>query len=220
MKKLIVIVLSAVVISQARAQSIAGTVLNQTVGRIIRAIDLKVQRLQNQTIWLQNAQKLLENELSKLKLTEIAGWSDQQRQLYSNYYSELSQIKSYISYYRRIKDLTVKQAALVSGYKQYWTLFHNDPHFSAAELNHMQEVYTGILDASIKNLDQIMLAVNGNQTQMSDEQRLEIINKAGDQLDGNCSDLKQFNTQNEMLSLQRAKDENELNTLKKYYGLH
>ncbi|HZK64296.1 MAG TPA: conjugal transfer protein TraI [Puia sp.] len=220
MKKSILFAILVTAVTHADAQLVAGTVLSQTAGRVIRAIDLKVQRMQNQTIWLQNAQKLLENELSKLKLAEIAGWSGKQQQLYSNYYSELGQIKSYILFYRRIKDLTLKQAGLVSAYKQYWNLFHNDPHFSAAELSQMQRVYAGILDAILKNLNQIMMAVQRNQTQMSDEQRLELINKAGDRLDGNYSDLKQFNTQNEMLSLQRARDEQELLTLKQYYGIH
>lgn len=206
--------------AHSNAQLVVGQVINATVGKVIRAIDLKVQRMQNQTIWLQNAQKALENQLSKLRLTEIAGWSDQQRALYSNYYSELWQIKSYISYYQRIKDLTVKQVALVSEYKSAWSLFQQDKHFQPAELSQMQQVYSGILDASVKNLDQIMLVVGTNQTQMSDEQRLELINKAGDQLDGNYSDLKQFNNQNEMLSLARSKDMNDMQSVKNLYGIH
>jgi len=220
MKKLLITFVFIAMCSIARAQFVVGTVLNQTVGRVIRAIDLKVQRMQNETIWLQNAQKVLENELSKLRLSEIAGWSGQQQQLYSQYYSELGQIKSYISYYQRIKNLTVKQAALISEYQNAWALLHNDQHFTVAELNQMQQVYTGILNASAKNLDQIMLVINPGKTQMSDEQRLELINKAGDQLDGNYSDLQQFNSQNEMLSLERAKDANEVTTLKIYYGIH
>jgi hypothetical protein len=219
MKKFIITFSFVTACTFARAQFLVGTVLNQTVGRVIRAIDLKVQRMQNETIWLQNAQKVLENELSKLRLSEIAGWSGQQKKLYSQYYSELGQIKSYISYYQRIKNLTVKQAALISEYQSAWSLLHNDQHFSALELNHMQQVYTGILDASAKNLDQIMLVINPGKTQMSDEQRLELINKAGDQLDGNYRDLKQFNSQNEMLSLERGKDANEVATLKNYYGI-
>src|SRR5665213_2180638 len=132
----------------ANAQLVVGQVISATVGKVIRAIDLKVQRMQNKTIWLQNAQKVLENQLSKLKLTEIAGWSDQQKQLYSNYYSELWQIKSYITYYQRIKDLTVRQVALVNEYKSAWSLFRQDKHFQPTELSHMQQVYSGILDAS------------------------------------------------------------------------
>lgn len=219
MKKLIITFVFMTACGFARAQFVVGTVLNQTVGRVIRAIDLKVQRMQNETIWLQNAQKVLENELSKLRLSEIAGWSGQQQLLYSQYYSELGQIKSYISYYQRIKNLTVKQAALITEYQNAWGLLHNDLHFTITELNQMQQVYTGILNASAKNLDQIMLVINPGKTQMSDEQRLELINKAGDQLDGNYSDLKQFNSQNEMLSLERAKDANEVATLKNYYGI-
>ncbi len=220
MKKCSLVIVFVLLACASQAQFVVGTVLNQTVGRIIRAIDLKVQRMQNQTIWLQNAQKALENELSKLRLSEIAGWSGQQQQLYSQYYSELGQIKSYISYYQRIKNLTMKQAALINEYQNAWSLLHNDRHFTVTEMSQIQQVYTGILNASAKNLDQIMLVINPGKTQMSDEQRLELINKAGDQLDGNYSDLKQFNAQNEMLSLQRAKDEKEVDTLKNYYGIH
>ncbi len=80
MKKYMVILpLSAVTVfvslpKGADAQIVIGQVLGETVGRVIRAIDLEVQRMQNQTIWLQNAQKALENQLSKLKLTEISDW--------------------------------------------------------------------------------------------------------------------------------------------------
>jgi len=54
---------------------------------------------------------------------------------------------------------------------------------------------------------------------MTDAKRLELVNKAGDRIDNNCSDLKRFNNQNYILSLQRAKDENEVTTLKRYYGI-
>ena len=49
---------------RANAQFVVGEVIKLTVTKVIKAIDLKVQRMQNQTIWLQNAQKVLENQLS------------------------------------------------------------------------------------------------------------------------------------------------------------
>ena len=42
----------------------------------------------------------------------------------------------------------------------------------------MQQVYTGILDESVKNIDQLQLVINAFVTQMSDAKRLEIINTA------------------------------------------
>lgn len=205
--------------SQANAQIAILEVIKAGVKKVIKAVDLKVQRLQNETIWLQNAQKVLENQLSKLKLTEIADWTDKQKQLYQKYYDELWQIKSAIAYYKRIKDLTEKQVAIVDEYKWAWGLFGRDKHFTPDELAYMETVYSGILDASIKNLDQILLVVNSFKTQMSDAKRLEIISAAADQMDANYSDLKKFNAQNIALSIQRAQSLDEVATLKEIYGI-
>jgi mannitol-specific phosphotransferase system IIBC component len=203
----------------ADAQLVVGSVISSTVGRVIRAIDLEVQRMQNQTIWLQNAQKALENQLSKLKLDEISGWSQKQKDLFSQYYQELWNIKTAIAYYSRISDLTQKQVALVNSYNQAWALIKNDKHFTADELSYMTNVYSGILQASVNDLDQILSVIHANKTQMPDAKRMEIINKAADHMDTNYNDLQQFNTQKEMLSLQKAQSENEVLTLKKYYGI-
>jgi len=203
----------------AKAQFVIGEVIKLTVTKVIKAIDLKVQRMQNQTIWLQNAQKSIENELSKLRLSEISGWSDNQRQLFSSYYDELWKIKSTIAYYQRIKDVAARQVALVNNYHQAWNLLRQDQHFNAAELQQMTSVYTGILTASERNLDDVMNVVSSGKTQMSDEQRLELINRAADRLDENYSDLTRFNTENQMLSLQRSKSLGDTKTTKQLYGL-
>jgi len=204
----------------ADAQVVVGSVISSTVGRVIRAIDLKIQSMQNQTIWLQNAQKTLENQLSKLKLTEISDWSSKQKDLFSQYYQELWDIKSAIAYYSKISELTEKQVALVNSYNQAWGLLKADKHFTADELSYMTKVYSGILEASVNDLDQILLVINANKTQMPDAKRMEIVNKAADHMDTNYNDLQQFNSQNQILSLQRANDENEVLTLKKYYGIN
>jgi hypothetical protein len=216
----LVIMLMFLSVNKANGQFVISEVIKLTVTKIIKAIDLKVQRMQNKTIWLQNAQKVIENQLSKTKLTEISTWSDKQKQLYSNYYTELWKIKSAISYYQRIKDITFKQASLVTEYHQAWGMLRQDSHFNAQELNHMQQVYSGILDASVKNLNEILLMVNPYKTQMTDGQRLEMINHAGDHLDENYSDLHQFNNQNIQLSLQRSKDLDDTHSIKKLYGIN
>lgn len=207
-------------VSHAKAQFVVGEVIKLTVTKVIKAIDLKVQRMQNKTIWLQNAQKVLENQLSKAKLTEISGWTEDQKQLYSNYYTELWKVKSTIAYYQRIKDITLKQTDLVSQYKRAWGLFQKDAHFRPEELSYMRRVYSGILNASVQNLDQILLVVNSFKTQMTDAERLELINHASDRLDINYNDLKQFNNQNIGISLQRSRDVADTKTVKTLYGIN
>lgn len=203
----------------ADAQTVVGSVISSTVGRVIRAIDLKIQSMQNKTIWLQNAQKALENQLSKLKLTEISDWSSKQKDLFSQYYQELWDIKSAIAYYSKIGELTQKQVALVNAYTHSWNLLKEDTHFTSDELAYMTKVYSGILEVSVNDLDQILDVIHSGKTQMPDAARLELINRTADHMDANYNDLQQFNNQNAILSLHRAKDENEVATLKKYYGI-
>lgn len=205
------------------AESVAALpileIVKAAVKKVIKAIDLRIQKLQNKTIWLQNAQKKLENVLSKLKLDEISDWTQKQKELYKNYYDELMKVKSIISYYQRIRDISKKQVRLVEEYERVWGLFKQDKNFSLSELDYMQDVYSGILDESLKNIDQIFLILDSFATQMSDSKRLEIINSAADQIDTNYDDLKKFNNQNILLSLQRAKTEHDAKTIKKFYGI-
>ena len=187
--------------------------------KVIKAIDLRIQKLQNKTIWLQNAQKKVENVLSKLKLDEISDWTKKQKDLYQDYYQELAKVKSIIIYYQRIKDITKKQTRLVEEYERAWNLFKQDSHFKESEIQYMERVYSGILEESVKNIDQIFLILDLFSTQMSDLKRLEIINKAADQIDSNYDDLTLFNQQNVILSVQRAKTEAEVNQVKQFYGI-
>lgn len=204
---------------QAHAQIPGLDFITGAVKRVIKAMDLRIQRLQNKTIWLQNAQKTLENALSKLKLDEIADWTEKQKEQYAKYYEELAKVKAIISYYQRIRDITQKQVRLVQEYQHAWGLLQQDEHFTADEIDYMGKVYAGILEESLKNIDQITLVVESFATTMSDAKRLELINEAADRVDDNYSDLTRFNRQNAVLSLQRAKDANEVLTVKKLYGL-
>lgn len=203
----------------ANAQVAVVEVIKAGVKKVIKAMDLRVQRLQNQTIWLQNAQKVLENQLSKLKLEEIADWTGKQKELYSKYYQELWEVKSAITYYKRLKELTARQIDIVDEYRWAWGLFAKDKHFSLDELVAMEKVYGGMLERSVKNLDQILVVVSSFKTQMSDAARLELISTAAREMEEVWSDLKQFNRENSLLSIQRAQSIEQADRLKALYGI-
>ena len=224
MKKLLAVVLLALCfmvspVQNANAQIPIMEIIKQAITKVIVAVDLKIQRLQNKTIWLQNAQKVLENKMSELKLTEISDWVEKQRAQYANYFDELWRIKAALAYYQKVKDIIEKQLQLVNEYKAAWALFKQDKNFTVDELDYMQQVYNGMMDESIKNLDQLSLVINAFVTQMSDAKRMEIINEVDHNLDENLSDLREFNNQNKMMSLQRASEKGDIETVKKLYGL-
>jgi hypothetical protein len=194
-------------------------VINAAVKKALKAADLQIQRQQNKVIWLQNAQKVLENALSETRLGEITEWTKKQKEQYKKYYEELQKVRSIIVYYQRIKSIAQKQAGLFRAYQKAWGLIRKDGHFSSDEIQYMGRVYNGILDESVENLDQIMLVINSFKTEMSDAKRMEIIDAAADKIDQNYADLLQFNSQNAILSLQRSKDAADISMIKQLYGL-
>jgi ribosomal protein L31E len=225
MKRLGLSVLIAVLMvvypsQQADAQALEIIKIIQAgVKKVIKAVDLKIQRLQNQTIWLQNAQKTIENTMSKLRLDEIADWVERQRTLYADYFDELYRVKSFITQYHRIKEIIDKQVRLVNTYKRAWGLLVNDKHFTVSEIEYMGRVYAGILEATLKNVEEISSVIKSYTVQISDGKRLEILNAVADKVDENYNDLRQFNTENYLLSLSRSKDEYEMALIKAMYGL-
>lgn len=193
--------------------------IKEAVKKVIKAIDLRIQKLQNKTIWLQNTQKKIENELHKLKLDEISDWSRKQKELYQKYYTELKQVKDVIDRYRRIREITQKQLRLVDQYQMAWALFRQDSHFNDEELAHMHRVYNGILQQSMQHVDQILLIVESFSLQMSDAKRLELINAVADEIDRNYDDLRLFNKQNVQLSLQRSKTQHDVDLTRQLYQI-
>ncbi len=198
---------------------VIAEIIRQGIIWVIKAVNLMVQRLQNETLWLQNAAKVIENKLSQLKLTEIAEWTDRQKQLYQKYYDELWKIRSTLAAYHRISTIVERQRQIVSLYSNTWSMVSQDNHFTSSEIEYMYRVYTGILNDSVYNIEQVLLVINSYRTQMSDAKRLEIINKAGEGIEKNYKDLQQFNNQNIQLSMRRAKDQHEVESIRKLYGL-
>jgi hypothetical protein len=206
-------------VQTAQAANPWAAIIKAAIKRVVRAVDLLIQRRQNAVIKLQNAQKAIENTMAKLHLDEITDWVKKQRDLYKEYYDELKKVKAVISYYFRIKQIAEKQVQIIEQYQKAWKLFQSDKHFSYGELVYMQKVYSGILEETEKNVDMLSLFVKSFSTQMTDVKRLEMITRVADQVDKVHDELVSFNRQNQMLSLSRARSEFDAKVVKELYGI-
>jgi hypothetical protein len=220
MKKITVLFIVLIIFSGvADAQIPIVSVITTLAKKVIDALDLEVERLQNETVSLQNIQKSVENEMSKLQLGGIKDWAQKIKDLYAAYYQELSQVKQIVADYDKVAQVIAMQSQIISTYRSAYNLFKQDKNFSAAEISYMYNVYSGILDESLKNLNQVLTAIDAFAMQMTDESRIKIIDHACQGMQKNYNDLRQFNNDNMQLSLQRAVENNDLQTTKNLYGL-
>ncbi|MEO3404989.1 conjugal transfer protein TraI [Mucilaginibacter sp. CAU 1740] len=223
MKKKISIILCLVVLllaaRRANAQIPVVNVVSGLIKKVIVAIDLGVQRLQNKTIALQNAEQQIENTLHLNSLRDINGWLDKERNLYAGYYQELAQVKKLLADYQMVKDVITRQKQLLSECQRASVLFNKDAHFSAGELRYMATVYDGILQESLRNLEAVTTAVTALTTQMDDADRWLRIDQAAKAIQLNLDHLRQFNRQNVLLSLARSRDALDRSAVQQLYGL-
>ena len=194
-------------------------IIRQLAIKVIKAIDLAIQKQQNKTILLQNAQKALENTMAKLKLDEITDWTRKQKKLYEDYFAELRKVKELIQYYQRIKETMGKLYRMGDEHKRGWALIQNDKHFSPQEIAYMKRVYQGIHSQTEQVVVAILDIVKQDLTSMSDAKRLERIEAAADKVDALYAEMVRFTHQNQQVSLQRAKSIQEAEIIKELYGL-
>lgn len=124
-----------------------------------------------------------------------------------------------IAYYQRVTTVIEEQKRLVNEYKQAYALVQRDKHFTPKEINYIRSVYTGIIDESVKSLDQLLDIITSFSVQMSDAERLKMINRCAEDIEQQISDLHKFNNQTIQTSLQRAKDQEDINMIRQLYGL-
>jgi hypothetical protein len=210
---------TATVAPTMQAHAIVWVIVKAVVKKVIKAIDLAVQRVQNKTIKLQNLQRALENELSKLKLDEIGDWAKKQKDLYKEYFDELAKVKALIAAYEKIKSIILAQKDVVEQYNITVKHIRSDKNFSEKEVTYMLDVCEAILEESIKNVQELTLVVNSLSTTMSDGERLQLIDKADKNVQKNLDDIRRFNNTAFLHSLGKAQDQSQVDALKILYGI-
>lgn len=194
-------------------------VIKQAVKKVVKAVTLKIQRLENKLQGIVNGLKAVENNLSGRELKGIAAWGERQKKLFGKYYEDLKKIRNTIALYKKVRRITESQKLLVDEYKSAFSLFKKDKNFSREEIEHIYAVYSGMFDVSLKNLETLLMISGNGKTEMNDASRLELIDNCADKMEEVLSDLREFTNSNVAISIQRAQSKKDVNTLKSYYGI-
>lgn len=190
-------------VPKAEAGIPIAELIRQGVKRVIIAVDLKIQRMQNETIWLQQAQQEMENILSKTKLEEISTWSSRQKELYSDYYAGFWKVKQGIANFQRVREIIATQQLLLTTYGKTWNLLVKEGQFSPNELALIEERFSGILNESLLHIAALTGVLKNLTFQLSDGERLEQIHLLDRKMQDNYQDLVRLSIQLESLNQQR-----------------
>jgi len=140
--------------------------------------------------------------------------------LHKTFLDALMEVSPAVKHYKRVADIISYQVILVKEYKSAFNRFKWDNNFNEQELAYLGRVYKNLFKQSLDNLDDLVTIITANQLRMSDDERLEAIDRIFADMQDKLLFLRHFNNNTTVLALQRAKEKNDAGTMRLIYGIN
>jgi hypothetical protein len=140
--------------------------------------------------------------------------------LHKTFLDGLMGVSPTVRNYRRVADITNYQITLVKEYRNAYDRFRRDNNFNPDELAYLSRVYDNLFKESLRNLDELLTVITAGKARMSDDERLQTIDRIYADMQDKLMFLRHFNNNTTILAVQRAKERNDAQTIRKIYGLN
>ncbi|MEO5997762.1 MAG: TerB family tellurite resistance protein [Chitinophagaceae bacterium] len=140
-------------------------------------------------------------------------------ELHKVFLDGLLEVNPAVKSYKHVGDIITYQQDILKEYKAAYGRFKTGGLFNAKEIGYMGTVYTNLFNFSLKNLEDLLTVITSSKLRMSDDERLTAIDKIYNDMQDKLVFLRSFNNSNTVLSVQRMKEKDDLQSLQKIYGV-
>ena len=139
--------------------------------------------------------------------------------LHKGFLDGLMEISPVVKKYKRIADIISYQLRIVKGYKTAFDQFKLSKYFTIEEIEYLGKVYSNLLKESLKCLDELAMVITAGKLRMSDDERLQAIDRIYITIVEQFSFLQEFNNSTAVLSVQREKDQQDIDISRKLHDI-
>jgi hypothetical protein len=194
-----------------------GSTQAQTIPQLAEQIVLDTEKLASLKSILQDMYKAF--TIINAGYTDIKNISEGTFNLHKAFLDALMAVSPAVQNYGRVADIINTEYSIVAEYKAAYSKFSADGHFTIQELDYMNTVYTNLFDQSLSCLNELAMVITANQLRMSDAERLRAIDRVYADITVQLSILRTFNNNTSIQAIQRAREANDIGTLKSIYGI-
>jgi hypothetical protein len=130
----------------------------------------------------------------------------------------LIQVSPTVRKYKKIGEIIMFQSQLVKEYKSAFRRFDQSNLFNLNEMKYMTNVYTNLFNKSLQNLDELAMVITAGKLRMSDDERLNVIDRIFGDMGDKLVFLRTFNQENNVLAIQRGREMVDTRVSKKLNG--
>jgi hypothetical protein len=151
--------------------------------------------------------------------TTIKDISEGNFNLHKDFLDGLLQVSPTVRKYKRVSDIINYQIKIVKQYKAAFNQFRQDKNFAPEEIDYLGKVYSNLFNQSLKSLDELTMIITAGSLRMSDDERLQAIDRIYNEVVLQFSFLQDFNNGTAVLSVQREKDIQDIEISRKLYDI-
>ena len=174
---------------------------------------------------LTELRKILDNMYKGYKIldkgyTTIRDISKGNYSLHELFIDGLMVVNPAVRNYKRIPFIIDYQKLLISEFQRAYSRFRQDHNFTSAEIEYLANVYRFVLDASARNIDDLLMVITSAKLSMNDAERMNAIDRIFFDMEDKLIFMRSFNSSTQLLAMQRARSRNNVTTMRKLYGIN
>ena len=190
----------------------------------LKAQSDEVQQLLLNIEKLAQFKKILQNMYDGYKLlnkgyTAVKNISEGNFNIHKMFLDGLMQVSPAVRKYKRIAGIINYQFRIAKEYKLAFNRLKEEKQFNPEEIDYLGKVYGNLFNESLKSLDELSIVITSGKLRMSDDERLQAIDKIYLSVEEQYSFLKEFTNNTNLLSLQRKAEKAEIEMSRRLNGL-
>lgn len=119
--------------------------------------------------------------------------------------------------YKRIPYIIQYQQFIVKEGRRAFDRFRNDTNLTVREIKYLENVYSHLFTQSLRNLNELLTIITASQLRMSDEERLQAIDRIYRDMENKIFFLNAFNNSTQVLLIQRAREQRNIDRIRKLH---
>lgn len=139
--------------------------------------------------------------------------------LHETFLDGLMKVSPTVKNYKKVADIIRFQQMILKEYKTAFTRFKGNNLMNAAELDYISGVYSNLVKKSLDNLEDLTMVVTANKLRMSDDERIQAIDRIYEDMQEKTTFLRSFNNNTSVLVLQREKEQKDARAMRAIYGI-
>ncbi|HPM29956.1 MAG TPA: hypothetical protein PLJ60_06445 [Chryseolinea sp.] len=135
-----------------------------------------------------------------------------------DYLYSLKQVSPVVKNFPKVKEVLVYQHSITSYFRKFLDDCRKDANLTSDEVHYIEDVYQNMLKECDASIDELTVITTAGEAEMKDDERLLRLDKVHDDLQDKYAFTQDFISSTRLLSLERAKEKNQIKVSKNLYA--